>query len=236
MSGIHRNPRRNALHAALTCAVFATLLAGCGGSVQVRPEPALPEPLLSPMPARVALVLDDELDGYVHEETRGGKNWKVELGPGHERLFRDVFRASFRDVVEFQRASDARGTGLQAVFRPRIEQFSFASAEETGGEYWAVTIRYMIALTSTDGEPVDNLSLTGYGSTRGGRAGNALTSATLAAMRDAAAKFLVQLPRLPVGRKLAAGEVLTGADAASAARDIIEAVPIEPEPEEAGRP
>ncbi|MFO7324281.1 MAG: hypothetical protein DIU62_001070 [Pseudomonadota bacterium] len=209
-------------------------LAGCG-SVQVRPEPVLPEPLIAPMPARVALVLDDELRSYVHEETRGGTNWKVELGPGHERMFRDVFRSSFSELAEFGSGAQARGADVQVVFRPRIEQFSFASAEETGGEYWAVTIRYVIALTSTAGEPVDNLSLTGYGSSRGGRAGNALTRATLAAMRDAAAKFLVQMPRLPVGRKLAAGEVLTGADA-STPRDVVEAVPVEPEEEPGDTP
>lgn len=202
------------------------LLAGCGG-VQVRPEPMLPEPLVVPMRARVALVLDDELTAYVHEETRAGTSWKVELGPGHQRLFRDVFRATFSEVAELSNAAAARGTDLQVVFRPRIEQYSFVTADETGGEYWAVTIRYIISLTTTSGEPVDNLSLTGYGSTRGGRAASALTRATLAAMRDAAAKFLVQMPRLPVGRKLAAGEVLAPGDAAEAGDDLIEAVPIE---------
>lgn len=227
MSGIHRSPRRNALHTALSVVLLATgLLAGCGG-VQVRPESALPEPLLSPMPARVALVIDEELRGYVHEETRGGKDWTVELGPSHEQMFRRVFTASFATLQEFPSAAAARDSNLQAIFRPRIDQYSFATDAETGGDYWAVTIRYNIALSGTDGQVIDNLSLTGYGSARGGRSATALKRATHSAMRDAAAKFLVQMPGLPLGRKLANGEVLTSADAAAAKDDQIETVPIE---------
>lgn len=228
MSGIHRSPRRNALHPALSLLLAAGLVAGCGG-VQVRPAPTLPDPVVQPMAARVALVLDEELRGYVHEETRGGSSWKVELGPGHEQMFRKMFTASFATLQEYPSAAAARDGGQQAIFRPRIEQFSFATDDETGGEYWAVTIRYNIALSGADGQIVDNLSLTGYGSARGGRSANALTRATHAAMRDAAAKFLVQMPRLPLGQKLAAGESLTAEDAARASEDIVEAVPIEAE-------
>src|SRR5690606_11284900 len=118
-------------------------------------------------------------------------------------------------------------SGLQAIFRPRIEQYSFATDDETGGSYWAVTIRYNIALSGTDGQVIDNLSLTGYGSARGGRAASALTPATHAARRDAGAQLLRAMPRLPPGRKLANGEVLTSADVATAKDEQIETVPIE---------
>jgi hypothetical protein len=202
--------------------------------VQVQPRPGLPRPLLQPMQARVGLVLDEELRRYVHEETRGGGNWKVDLGPGHEELFQDIFGASFNSLEVFRDAAAARGAaGLQSVFQPRIEQYSFATAEETGGQYWAVTIRYRIAIATPDGEAIDALTLTGYGSARGGRAANALTRATRAAMRDAAAKFLVQMPRQPLAQKLAAGGTLTAADAAAAQVDVVETVPIEPPSAEA---
>lgn len=236
MSGIHRNPRRAPLHQALNALLPAAallLLAACGG-VQVRPDPELPRALLEPMPARVGLVLDEELRTYVHEETRGGSGWKVELGPGHEELFREIFASSFATPQVFNDGAAARAAGnLQGIFRPRIEQFSFATADETGGEYWAVTIRYAIAITGTSGEAVDTLSLTGYGSARGGRSGNALTRATRAAMRDAAAKFLVQMPTQPLAKKLVAGENLSADDAAQATVDVVETVPIEPEPGDA---
>lgn len=213
---------------AVPVVLLALLVAACGG-VQVQPKPGLPRALLQPMPARVGLVLNEELRRYVHEETRGGSNWKVDLGPGHEEFFRTILEASFANVQVFQDTGAARGAGnLQAIFSPEIEQFSFATARETGGEYWAVTIRYRIAILGQGGEVVDNLTLTGYGSTRGGRSANALTRATRSAMRDAAAKFLVQLPRQPVAQKLVAGQALTAADARPVEVDEIETVPIEP--------
>jgi len=233
MSRLFGSPRSARLHVRprgrlLALLSVSGLLAACGG-VQVKPMPNLPRPLLQPMPANVGLVLDEELRRYVHEETRGNSNWKVDLGPGHEEFFRNVVTASFGSVQIFPGIDAARSaTGLQTVLRPQIEQYSFATAEETGGRYWAVTIRYRIGILGPGGDTVDNLSLTGYGSARGGRAANALTAATRSAMRDAAAKFLVQMPRQPLAQKLVAGQVLSAADAAAAQVDVIETVPIEP--------
>lgn len=208
----------------------AVMLGACIG-IKVQPAPELPRPLVEPIQARVGLLLDEELRGYTHEETRGGSNWTVTLGPGHDELFRNILEASFGTVEVFQNAPASRAaSGLQAVFRPQIEQYSFATDDETGGEYWAVTIRYRIIILGQDGAAIDALTLTGYGSARGGRAGSALTRATRAAMRDAAAKFLVQMPRQPLTQKLVAGQALTAADVAAVAVDIVEAVPIEADP------
>ena len=66
--------------------------------------------------------------------------------------------------------------GLLAIFEPRIEQFSFASAKETGGVYCAVTIRYQIYIYAPNGELVDTLTLTGYGSGRAPRSATAKKS------------------------------------------------------------
>jgi hypothetical protein len=236
MSGLRRSARQSpllgrlALHRlrATSLAGLALLLAACG-SVQVKPMPELPRALVQPLQARVGLVLDEELRRYRHEETRGNSTWKVDLGPGHEELFRAILGTSFSSLEVFPDQAAARAaSGLQTIFEPEIEQFSFATDDETGGEYWAVTIRYRIAILGQAGEEIDNLTLTGYGSTRGGRAEKALIRATRSAMRDAAAKFLVQMPRQPLAQKLIAGQVLTAADAAAAKVDVIEVVPIEP--------
>ena len=138
---------------------LAVVLASCG-SVKVRPEQQLPRALLQPLDVHVALVLDEELRSYHHEETRGGGDWSVELGPGHEQMFRSVFGASFADLQIYSNLAAARAaTGMQALFQPHIEQFSFATARETSGSYWAVTIRYRIGVLSPQGEPVDSLTL-----------------------------------------------------------------------------
>jgi hypothetical protein len=208
------------------------MLVGCGG-VRVAPEGGLPKALVQPLQARVGLVLDDELRRFKHEETRSSADWSVDLGPGHEQLLKAVFGASFSSVEVFRNFDEARAaSGLQGLFSPHIEQYSFASARETGGVYWAVTIRYRIGVFTPQGEPADSMSLTGYGSAGDtGRAAPSLVNATRAAMRDAAAKLLVQMPRQPVAVKLVAGEILQAGEATALAADPIDLVPIEPAPE-----
>jgi len=213
--------------------VALLVLAGCG-AIKLTPEARLPRALVQPLNAHVGLILDEELRHFRHEETRASSNWQVELGPGHEQWLKSVFNASFSNVSVFHTLDEARAaSGLQGLFRPQIEQYSFATARETSGSYWAVTIRYRIAVLTPQGEPADSLSLTGYGSAPGaGRAGQSLAAATQAAIRDAAAKMLVQMPRQPVAAKLAAGETLRAGEGIAVV-DPIETVPIEPGPRSA---
>lgn len=209
--------------------LLVVALAGCGG-VKVRPEQKLPKVLMQPMNVHAGLVLDAELRGYKHEETRAGSGWEVNLGPGHEELMKQIFGASFGDLQVFTNLDAARAaTGLQVLFQPEIEQFSFATARETSASYWAVTIRYRFNVLSPQGEAVDTMTLTGYGSALGaGSSGKSLVVATQVAMRDAAAKFLVQMPRQSLARKLIAGQSISVADVSQGAVDLIEAVPIDP--------
>jgi hypothetical protein len=227
MSGVRGHSRHAAVHRALI-GVAVLLLAGC--SVQLKPEYQIPKPLLKPMNARVGLVLDEPLRTFAHEETRGGANWKVELGAGHDKLFRSMFGSSFQSLQVFNDLDAARAAGgVQVLFEPAIEQYSFVTANETSG-FWAVTIRYRIDVLDPAGNALDSFTLTGYGSAAGVHGSEAsLTAATRAAMRDAASKFLVQMPRQELAQKLMAGKVLTAADKTVEQVDVVEVVPIEPQ-------
>jgi hypothetical protein len=233
MSSLCRHSRytsvRESLIARWATVLAVLLLSGC--AVKLRPEYQIPKPLLQPMDARVGLVLDETLRSYTHEETRAGGNWKIELGPGHEKLFRSMFGASFDSLQVFEGLDAARGAdGLQVIFEPGIEEYSFVSSQETSG-HWAVTISYRIAVLDPSGAPVDTFTLTGYGSSQGEHGSEAsLTVATGAAMRDAAAKFLVQMPRQALAKKLTSGEAISQADRAVVNVDVVEMVPIDPVP------
>jgi hypothetical protein len=218
------------------------LLSGCA-AVAVHPEGDLPKPLVVATPAKVALVITNEAENFVHKESRANVNYEAQLGPAHKQVFEQVFRAEFRDSKVFPDLDSARKEpGLHAIFEPRIEQFSFANAKETGGAYCAVTIRYQIYIYAPDGQQVDLLTLTGYGSGPPPRIGNGeeeLAQASYAAMRDAAAKFLTQFPGLDVAKPLLASQALTpkiapepGSPEAQAAAEAIsiEALPINETP------
>lgn len=211
----------------------ALLLGGCGG-VQIAPVPKIPRALVVPAPVKVGVVIGADMRNYAHRETRGGVSWNIALGEGHAQHMRSLYGSGFQQVVEFPDLESARAAaGLSAIFEPRIEQYSFATTRDTGGEYVAVTIRYRIDLFAPDGAPVDSFTLTGYGSAPGGGLGSGepLAIATRNAMRDATAKFLTQFPAQAAAQRLARGETLEGSrpgagPGASAAALAIEAVPI----------
>ena len=233
----------------LTPLLAATLLLGAmslvGGcaAVAVRPEGDLPKALIVSTPAKVAVVVTRESANYVHKESRASVDYEAQLGPSHRHIVEEIFRAEFREAKFFEDLDSARKEpGIQAIFEPRIEQFSFANAKETGGAYCAVTIRYQIYIYAPDGQQVDMLTLTGYGSGPAPKIGNGeeeLGIASYAAMRDAAAKFLTQFQGLDVAKPLLASQPLVpkaapvpgSVEAAAAAAELsIEALPINETP------
>lgn len=226
----------------------ALALGGCA-AVAVLPEGDLPRPLIVATPAKVAVVITNEAANYVHKESRASVDYVAQLGPSHKKMIEEIFRAEFREAKFFDNVDAARlEPGIQAIFEPRIEQYSFANAKETGGVYCAVTIRYQIFIYAPDGQQVDMLTLTGYGSGPAPRIGNGeeeLAVASYAAMRDAAAKFLTQFQGLDVAKPLLASQPLvpkavpapgsTEAAAVEAAL-VIEMVPINDPPVAATSP
>jgi hypothetical protein len=221
----------------LVVAAGVATLSACGG-VQIKPAAVLPKPLVVTMPAHVGLVIPGEMRNFVHNETRWGVEWTVALGEGHKNLMLEVLKDEFSDVKEYKDVESARGEpDLKVIFEPRIEQYSFVTARETGGRYYAVTIRYRIDLYSPAGEKVDSFTLTGYGNAlaKGMSSGKPLAAASVAAMRDAAAKFLVQFPEQSIGERLARNEpVILETKSASADAGGIETVPIEEATVDAG--
>lgn len=228
-SPVLRHVRWRLAHLTLLAAGIAALTA-CGG-VEIKPAARLPKPLVVTLPAHVGLVVPGDMRNFVHSETRWGVDWNVALGEGHRNLMLEVLKHTFSDVQEYKDIDEARAaSGLKAIFEPRIEQYSFVTARETGGRYYAVTIRYRIDLYSPEGEKVDSLTLTGYGNSlaKGMSSGKPLEQASVAAMRDAAAKFLVQFPEQSVGERLARNEpVVVETNGGGGVVGGIETVPIE---------
>jgi hypothetical protein len=218
----------------IALAAVTALLAACS-DVSIKPEAHLPKPLITPLPASVGLIIPVETRRYLDRETRFGIDWKVDLGPGETQLMRDTFTDLFQHVTEFEDLESAKAAkDLQALFETRVDQYSFVTSRETGGRYYAVTMKYRINLYTPQGEKVDSYTLTGYGNSlaMGMSGGKPLTQATVAAMRDAAAKFLVQFPDQPPAQQLAHSQaVIADKPTLSAEAASIEAVPIDEAPQ-----
>jgi hypothetical protein len=193
----------------LTLGALAAL-SGCG-DVEVAAESEMPTPLVEPLPFTVGVHYSEDFSKYQHAEERWGVKWKAELGPYHVRMAEKLFNAAFREIVL---VSDLKALPANppyvAILEPRIEQYSFITPKDTGANYYAVTIKYRLNVLAPTGETADSLTFTGYGSFKSGGMSTTspMVSATKAAMRDAAAKFLVQFPEQDVAKKLVAGTPL----------------------------
>lgn len=191
---------------ALLLSGLALALAGCG-DVEVGTDVEFPKPLVDELPMTVGVYYSEEFTKYTHAEQRWGTEWKVELGKFHVRMSDRLFESAFRDTVPVKNLSELPSERpLRAVIEPRIEQYSFITPRDTGAKYYAVTIRYRLNVFAPDGRLADSLTFTGYGSSpsSGMTSTNPMILATKAAMRDAAAKFLVQFPEQPVTKKMIA--------------------------------
>lgn len=205
----HYNMQRLVLAAAAGVAVAA--LAACG-DIEVKAEPQLPPSLITKLPMTVGVFYGNNFKTYVHREDRWGAAYVVDLGTSHMHLADDLFRREFDNIVPVESLdSIPQDANLRAVIEPRIERFSFLTARDTGGDYFAVTIDYRLNLFNTKGERLDSFTFVGYGSAPSSSLGGSETPmqlATRAAMRDAAAKFLVQFPEQSTVKKLVAGEAI----------------------------
>jgi len=124
----------NRTNASLAFAASLLVLGGCA-KVAVRPEGDLPKPLVVATPAKVGVVVTPEAGNYTHKESRASVDYEADLGPSHKHLVEEIFKAEFTDAKMFESVDAARlEPGLMAIFEPRIEQFSFANAKETGGD------------------------------------------------------------------------------------------------------
>ncbi len=182
------------------------LLAGCGG-VRVTAENALPRPLIEELPLKAGVYYSAEFRAYTAHEKRWSTQWEIVLGAAHvaaiDRLTKSMF-ASVAPVADLARPP----AGLDLILEPRFEEYSFLTPRDSGGEIFAVTIKYRINIYDGEGRLVDSLVLTGFGNEVAGSlsSGKPLAAATRKAMRDAGAKFASEFPDQPVVRKLARHE------------------------------
>jgi hypothetical protein len=224
---------------AACAALVLAAAAGCG-DIKVQAEPKLPPALVSQLPLTVGVYYGNNFRTYKHREERWGSGYEVDLGPGHVHFAEQLFRIEFTGTVPVE-SLDAvpQNAHLAAVVEPRIERYSFLTARDTGGQYFAVTIDYRLNLFNTKGERIDSFTFVGYGSapSKGMSSTSPLEEATQSAMRDAAAKFLVQFPAQGTVKKLLAGEPVAplgessvASTGAEEALDGIEMVPIVEKP------
>jgi len=200
---------------------LCSVLLACGTTrLEVDPD-SFPIPVLTKTPVSLAVLLDEELTTYVHEEEIAKKgDWEVIIGPAQTPLFTNLASGVFEEYQLTEDLVSAESLGLDGTLQPQIEEVQFSLPSQTRSNYYEVWIRYQFKLFDRAGTLVKEWSLPAYGkankknhrSSSGG-----LQAAALAACRDAMAFFSINFAREPAIRQwIAAGKPLLPPPAAPA--------------------
>lgn len=201
----------------LSLLLVAANLAACGAT-QVHPQLKLPKALIIPLDVDVGVFYGPDYRKFEHRETRWGSDYKVALGDEHVRMTDALFSQAFTHttpLAKFPTETEPAPAAVKAVIEPRIVQYSFITPRDTNSDFYAVTIKYRLNLSTPSGVAVDSFQFTGYGTADSGAMSSEkpMQAATTTAMRDAAAKFLVQFPKQGSVLRLLRGEMLLAAEA-----------------------
>lgn len=171
------------------------LLAGCSTNVTVQGD--FPSPLSHPLPVHGALVLDDSFRNYVYQDQEDRK-LSFAVGDAQTAMMRSLATGLFRDVSELD--SVGKRSGQRLLVMPVVEEIQIAMPFETRLKVFEVWLKYNIRVYNHRGEPVADWIMSAYGKTPSRFLTSdeeALNQAAIVALRDAGARLLLELPRIP---------------------------------------
>ena len=173
-------------------------LAACEQSLSLKVESDIPVPALDRMPARVGVFYSGQLRNHVYaEDTEERPGWKIESGPSHLAMFRQVTAAMFSEALEMEALGPAET--VDAVLSPEIAELQFALPEETGTDFYEAWIKYDVVLYDRAGDSIADWSVTGYGKSSAEfmkSRNSGLNAAVNQALRDAGARFALGFPKV----------------------------------------
>jgi hypothetical protein len=190
---------RSGYHRALAvCALL--LLYSCTTSVPIVPN--IPTPLIAPLPMRVAVFYDPGLEDFQHtEEIPGGMDYEVKLGNASELMLSKLFASMFEQVEVVGSLEEAFSNAEQydAIINPAMLELQISPPSRLESDFFEAWVKYRIDAFDKQRDPIVKWIVTGYGKAEPETLGSssALQSATIIAMRDAAANIVIKFKRQP---------------------------------------
>jgi hypothetical protein len=178
----------------LTAILIAGLAAGCSSSVAFQ-APTIPTPLVEKIPMSIGLRMPANFQHFVHQEkVFGREEWSIDLGRSNAALFEDLFRHMFAGVRVLSADDDPQLLPLDALVETSIDEFEFATPDQSNTEAFAVWIRYRLKVYDREGKLLSEWPVSAYGKSQTTTMGKsqALQRAAVLAMRDAAALMVMK--------------------------------------------
>ena len=182
-------------------AAMLGILAACGVN-NVTVTGTYPTPNVGKLPLKIAVYYDEALRdfSYIEYTETGKEEFDIHSGQSHIDLFNAILPGMFEQIVIVDSMEEAKGTGVDAVFAPAIEEFQLALPYKTKLDMFEVWIKYNMRLLTADGEYIADWVATSYGKTptetfRSNEAG--INEAAFSALRDLGSSFSLNFARVP---------------------------------------
>ncbi len=180
--------------------LLATALCGCSASVPIEAE--FPKPLVTPMPMRVGVLMDEALSSFHHEEELPySSTWSIQMGDAHVAMFDPLFASMFTHTqsVSAIPLETPQQDALDVVIKPVVDKFEFDVPQGKDSKFVEVWVRYHLQVYQPDGTFVMEWPVIGYGKAETGRMGNegSLHRAAVRALREVGANVATELAIQP---------------------------------------
>jgi hypothetical protein len=176
----------------------AAASAGCSSSVVV--QATFPSPLVEPLPVRVGLIFDEELQNYIHVEDIPEQSvWTIDLGDANIAMFEPLFKRMFMEARPVEAVPlTATDGALHGVLRPSLQKFEFDVPIGERDEFVEVWMQYQLTLYAPNGDTVIEWPVSGYGKAELGRnREEAVRRAAVVAMREVGATISTKFAEQP---------------------------------------
>ena len=173
----------------------AVALSGCASVSIPIVETGHLEPVVQRYAVTAGVFFDGEFQDYLHTEERvGGNDWEIYLGDAQQTLFERVLNASFDEHVVIDSLGNIVDYDVDLVLYPKILEYAYLAPEDSGSDFYAVSIKYKFKAFDETGNEVTEWTVTAYGKNRSslGRGKASLSEATNIALRDAAAAVIIE--------------------------------------------
>ena len=175
------------------------LAAGCASSVVVESE--FPTPLVEPLPVRMGLLFEEDLQNFIHVEDLPQQSaWTIDLGDANIAMLSPLFETMFLETQQVNDVPVAPGAvnDVDGVLRPVLEKFEFDVPIGERDEFVEVWMQYLLTLYEPDGSVVTEWPVSGYGKAELTRQReDSVNRAAIVAMREVGAAISTQFAQQP---------------------------------------
>ncbi len=187
-------------------ALGVLVMGGCARNIEV--PASVPTPLMAALPVTIGVYYEEaDFSKFLYiEKLLYGPEINVELGEANVNMFDRMVSSVFSATVPLKQPR-ADGTSVDAIIAPTVDEYAFLTPDQSGVNFYSVSIRYKVDLLSPSGDLLDSWKVDSYGRTRStGLTGtNSLSQANEEALRDAAAVLALDLQKRPSVLSLSEG-------------------------------